>query len=550
MTYIMKLGRKVRDLKRFKDIASVLLIIESEDILINKLGLGRVFKKHDNIQDKTVQLREGFEKLGATFIKLGQLLSLRPDLIPSVYCEELRKLQDHVEPFSSNTAKEIIEKELGKKIKTIFKSFDPKPIAAASIGQVHKAQLKNGKHVVIKVKRPNIEKKFSTDMDILLYLAQYWEKHARPEIVKPTQIVQEFKRYTDQELDYINEARNIEKFYNIFLTDPEVIVPQVYWDYTTSNVLVMQRITGKRIDQSLPDSPEKRHELMQKIAHLEFVQIFENGVFHADPHPGNIFITRAKKIALIDFGIVGVFDEELKSQITDLFIALIEKDLPLLTSSMTALGMADDNEINERELREDLREYLGKYYSTELKVMKISEIFERLIFIARKHKLLLPSNFVLFGKSLVTLEGLGEEIDEHFNFVESAKPYVQELIAKKTKPAALAFSFKKFYRRMIYFTEKFPKQSNELVHDVKVADRSLNRIHEDIETLNYQMDKSSHRMVLGLIISALVIGGALMTGVPQIKILGFPALPLLAFVAAAIFGLSLLDSPKHRRKIF
>jgi ubiquinone biosynthesis protein len=349
-------------------------------------------------------------------------------------------------------------------------------------------------------------------------------------------------------MDYVNEGRNIERFRENFKDDPDIIIPKVFWQYSTKNVLVMEEIVGKRIDRSLPKTRKARTDLMDKVANMVFKQIFEFGIFHADPHPGNIFLTADGKIALLDFGIIGVFDEDLQISITDLFIAMIERDLKGMTHAMIKLGMVDSDTIDERLLQADLREYLGKYYGTELEVIKIGEVFSRLITISRKHNMVLPANFVLFGKALVTLEGLGEHIDPHWNFVECAQPYVKDLIKRRKGPRSIIHRTRRSIEKLKFFFEGFPDQANELMRDVKKADHYIELVHEDIESLTTEMNRSANRLVLGILMSGCIMGGALLVGATDIKLFGLPIFPVLGFGAAMFLGLILMGSIAHEKR--
>ncbi|RMF06338.1 AarF/ABC1/UbiB kinase family protein [Candidatus Woesearchaeota archaeon] len=545
----MEISERIKDVKRFEEIVRTFAFLEGKSFYSGS-RLASLFKgrKRADKKNKAVAYREAFEKLGGAFIKLGQLLSLRPDLISEEYCEEFRKLQDKVPPFTFSVARRIIEHELNKPLEDLFKSFDRKPIAAASIGQVHRAVLRTGEKVVVKVQRPDAEERFRTDIEILEFVAKEWESHTDPRIIRPVQIVEEFKRYTRNELDYVNEARNASRFRDIFRKSSDVIVPEVFWRYTTGRVLTLQEIIGKRIDLAIPKSQKARAALMQKVAEVVFRQIFEEGVFHADPHPGNIFLTPEGKIALLDFGIVGFLDEDLQENITELFIAMIERDLASMTQAMIKLGIADDTDVDEKQLQQDLREYLGKYYGTELHVIKIGEVFSRLVAIARKHQLVLPSNFVLFGKSLVTLEGLGDEIDPHFNLVKTAKPYVHKLIKKRAKPKSVIKSARNAAIKLKQFVDVFPQQTGEIMRNIKRGDRTMREIHKDLEVLTIEMDRSSKRLVIGILMGSFLIGGALVADIPQQSLGGIPILPLAGFVMAIILGLMLAFSMHEEKK--
>jgi len=329
--------KEVRDIKRFNQIVRV-LFEEGFDLLLANIGLSHRIPFTNMLKSRLkgkqevkheVRLRRTLERLGPTFIKFGQVLSIRPDLVPKDYCRELEKLQDKVPEFAFEEVISIVEGGLGKKIHEIFSHFEKKPIASASISQVHAATLKTGEKVAVKVQRPDVKKLMETDIEIMLYFASLIERHIeKAKRFKPSKIVNEFKEWTEKELDFRLEARNAKRFKENFKGSKTVYIPKVYDELTTEKVLVLEFIEG--IDLHDLSQIKKRkinfNEIIKNGFDAIFTQVFVHGIFHADPHPGNIIILKNNSIAFIDFGIVGYFDEKLKNKSVDLLYGIVEKD--------------------------------------------------------------------------------------------------------------------------------------------------------------------------------------------------------------------------------
>ena len=440
----MNLSQTFKDLNRLRQLVDILFKHEL-GYLIEKFDL-----KHHLTFSKRTQLRKQLkpeeilpkhlrlvlEDMGGAFIKLGQLLSLREDLVPKEFARECSKLQDEVKPFPFEEVKEIIELELKQPLSKVFIKVLPKPIAAASVGQVHKAFLKNGKKVAIKVMRPNIKQIFETDIDLLKHLIPLLEKnYPGLKTFSPEKIIEEFEKYTTKELSYIQEGRNIDIFYKNFRKNKKVKVPKVYWDYTSDKVLTMEYIDGKKISEiDKEEFGKKRIKKVIKTAVDFFLeQIFVYGFFHADPHPGNIIIMKNDVVGLIDYGIVGGVKEDMKDKIEGLFVGLINGDKEMVANGFLELGIVP-KETNEEELKNDISEDLGVYHNLPANEIKMSEAFGVIFHLARKYIMTLPQNLVLFMKAVITAEAFGERFDPTFNFIKVCNPYVKKIIKRKKDP--------------------------------------------------------------------------------------------------------------------
>jgi len=542
----MSIVTTIKEVSRLRQIA-VVLAEQELFFLVDRLKLKRHLpmnyspKYLKNKSDLPRRLRLAMENLSGAFIKLGQLLSLRADLIPKEYADEFSKLQDEVKPFKFEKVREIIESELKKPLSDIFLKFDSSPIAAASVGQVHKAMLNNGKIVAVKVQRPNIEKLFETDILLLYHIASLLEKHY-PELrdYNFIEIIKEFEEYTKSELDYMSEARNIDIFYNNFRNDP-IKIPKVYWDYTSRRVLTMEFIKGVKITEVKLNRPY----YVKQIVESYMKQTMEYGTFHADPHPGNIFVNENQKLALLDFGIVGHISDELRDKFENLFVSLIKGDRALLADSIIDLQMVE-NDINIEQFKEDLSVHLSKYYDASLEKIDVSSALHDILYLARKYRMKFPSNFVLLIKATATVEGFGKEFDQKFNFVKTCMPYVEALERKRKSPSYLLGIFKKniwkFRRDFINFPDEIKKILKRGKVTVDIEDK-------DIRKFTLYIDTAINRLALGIILAGLIIGSALiMQSRLEPIVFSVPLFSIILFVIAVIIGIILIKSISEEKR--
>ena len=541
-------------LQTFKDIGRLRQIIyvlfkHQLGYLIHRLNLRHhlnlkdrmELRKQDKLPDSIpVHLRLAMEELSGTFIKLGQLLSLRPDLIPKEYADEFSKLQDSVPSFPFSIVKETIESEFKRPLNSIFLEFQEQPIAAASVGQVHKAKLKNGTIVAVKVQRPKIEEIFKTDIDILYKLTNLIEQNY-PELKKYNlrQIVKEFEEYTKNELNYLVEARSIGIFYKKFENDKKIKIPRPYFEYSTKKVLTMEFIHGVEISKAGLILKEKK-QAVKLVVDCFLKQVLDYGIFHADPHPGNIFITRDKKLALIDFGIVGKISDDLRKKIENLFIALVQGNRVLIADFLIALNIVDED-INIEEFRDDLSLHLEKYYDTSLSQVDMSSLLYDLLALGKKYNMRFPSNFVLLIKAIATTEGFGKELDPDFNFVQACKPYVDKIIDNKTSPEYIVNSLKE---NMLNFKDLLTDLPSNLKTFLSRKEKVRVDVDDsDIKRFTYYINKSLNRLAIGIIIAGLIIGSGLIIQ-SEIKpiVFNIPLLALICLIMALFLFIALIRS--------
>lgn len=535
--------------KRYKQIVNVIIkygfgfIIEKLDLILPK-GLNKKDIEEDRLSfPKRLVLM--FEELGPTFIKLGQILSTRPDILPSEYIEELEKLQDDVESVDFKKIKSEIEEQLGREIDELFLYLEPEPIAAASIGQVHKAVLKDGKKVVIKVKRPGIDKIVRTDLAILLNISRLAENKI-PEIrmYEPVEKVMEFAENLKKELDYTLEGWNIERFKQNFLKDDTVYVPEVFWDYTTKKVLTMEYIDGIKINQvdEISKLGLSRKKIAINGAQAIMKQIFINGYFHGDPHPGNILVLKDGRVAFIDFGMMGRIDEYTKQKLAALIVYIIDKNSRGIVDVLLEIGVANKN-INLAEFELDIDDIITRYYGKTLEQINMAQLINEMFMLLAKHKITIPSKFTLLLKSIITIEGVGRELDPDFDVVEVAKPFVKKIIKQRYNPIKILKDVRKLLTELNKSVLLLPQVVEDISDKLKNESIKLDFETKGSEKILFELNKMVNRLVFALIVASLIIGTSLVVQANIGPFLyDFPILAVLSFAAAGILGIGLIFS--------
>ncbi|MGB9822955.1 ABC1 kinase family protein [Thermodesulfovibrio sp.] len=495
------------------------------------------------------RLRIAFEELGPTFIKLGQLLSSRPDIVSIAYAKEFKKLQDRVPPFETEKVYEIIEKELGVSIEKIFDSINPEPLGSASIAQVHEAVLKDGKEVIVKVRRPGIKQQIMLDLIILNSLAKLIEKHVpESKIFDPVGIVDEFSRSITKELDFRREARNAMIFRENFKDDPDVYIPYVFREFTTEKVLVMEKVEGLRIDDvdAIKEKGFDIEALLKKLIEMYFKQIFDHGFFHGDPHPGNILVTENFQIALVDFGIVQRIDEKFKEAYANVALAIINQNTDKLITEYLKLGIIPeeiDKEKLKEELKEDIEELLFPIYTYRIEEIKISELIESIMKVALKHRLRFLPELLLIDKVLIMLEGLTRQLCPKISIIELLKPYAKKIISKRLHPE---FYLNKTLKGLNEFKEaalNIPFQLKTLLRKAVKDEITVRMYHVNLPEFIKDIDKASNKIAFALIVSAMILSSAIMHAT-EVKplIYGISLFGLITGVFAFFLGLWLIIS--------
>lgn len=491
------------------------------------------------------RVRLALEELGPTFIKLGQTLSTRSDIIPRGYIKELEKLQDEVPPFSYDLVLRVVQKELRANISELFQSFDEKPFAAASLGQAHKAVLKENKvKVVVKVQRPDIEKIIETDLDILFQLAHLTERYiSESRLYDPVGLAEEFAKTIRMELDYGTEGRNAEQFRKNFEEDKTVYIPKIYWDMSSKYILTMEYIEGIKINNlnELDKAGYNRKQIAKNGAKSFMKQMLIDGFFHADPHPGNMLVMEDEIIGFLDFGMMGRIDEESRDKFINLLIAVLEYDSNKTLAGMLALGFTSQETIDTHSLKIDIAGLLAQYYDKTLKEIILGEFITQLVQISIKYHIKMPAELALLGKSLLTIEGIGLALDPDFNLTEIAKPYVEEIILERKNPqrflANITSDLSEFYHLMVLI----PRQMSKILKKMEESVFGLELQHQGLENLINALDKASNRLSYSLILVAIIIGSSLIMQTDKgPQLMEFPVIGILGYIISGILGLGLV----------
>lgn len=549
-----RLKRGYKNINRLRQIISI-LIKYGFDYLVKQLGLMKMVATGEKIlkqQPSEIarlslpeRIRLALEELGPTFIKLGQILSTRPDLIPLEYTEELAKLQDNVPPFSYVQVEKMIKKELGSELTEIFEHFDQKPFAAASLGQVHQATLKKeNTRVVVKVQRPEIEKNIETDLDILFHLVRLTERHIpASRQYDPVGIAEEFARTIRIELDYGSEGRNAERFRRNFKDVDTVYTPKIYWELSSRRILTMERIQGIKINnlKELDKVGYHRKKIAENGAKAFMKQMLVDGFFHADPHPGNILVMENEIIGFMDFGMMGRIDEETKEKYVDLVIAILERDVNKILNEMLDLGFTTTEPVDTRSLKIDIRDMLDQYYDKKLKEISLAELLSELVRISIKYHIKMPAELTLLGKALVTIEGIGLELDPDFNLTEIAKPYAEDIILERKSPHRLLLKLSNDLSELYHLMILIPRQLSKTLKKMEEGVFQVEFQHRGLENLIHALDKTANRLSYSLILAAIIIGSSLIMQTDKgPHLMGFPVIGILGFLVAGILGLGLV----------
>ncbi|TDX48005.1 ABC1 kinase family protein [Orenia marismortui] len=544
------INMRYRNIKRYRKIVEV-FIKHGFGYLIEVMDLRQFVPLRKRIkaleskkppQDcRATRVRKVLEELGPTYIKLGQLLSTRPDLIPRNYIDEFEKLQDQVPPMEFKDVVEQINSELEGEYGDYFSELSNTPLASASIGQVHKAILKTGEEVVVKVQRKDIQKTIETDLDIMSNLANLLKnKVFTDNIIDPVEIVDNFSKMIKEELDYCIEARNSKKFQNNFNDEEDVIIPKVIGDLTTKKVFTMEFIKGFKINKS--NKKLKNHDIPQIISESFMKQIMIDGFFHGDPHPGNLIITDDYKVALLDFGLVGQLSKEDRERIANLFIYLLRKDIDKFIEQLLDLGMVT-KEIDMRSLRRDFYRLVDEYHGVALEEIDLSTIMNRLLDLSFKYKIKLPVEFILLVKSLVTVEGVVAKVDPEFDILTVARPFAKQIIKERLSPKRLAKETTEKLQEITKYLSDLPKEIHNFFSLIQEEDLEIKFNHIGLDPLISKMDIITNRLSISLIISALIIGSSLIMLIDKgPSFLGYPILGVSGFLIAAILGMWLVFS--------
>ena len=526
-------------LRRYKDIARLLFKYGRKD-LVSRAGLDDALDDEALTpaeQDAPEQLAADLERLGPAFVKLGQLLSTRADLLPAPYLDALSRLQDNLEPFSYAEVEAIVQEELGVRLSKGFASFDAEPIAAASLGQVHHAQLRDGREVAVKVQRPGIREAMAEDIATIEDIAGFLDKHtsAGPQF-NFTQMVHEFRRAVTQELDYRREANNLERVAENLSGFPRIIVPLPIASDSSSRVLTMELVKGRKVTSITPlmrqdiDGKGLAKDLFRAYLH----QIIVNGFFHADPHPGNVFLTDDGRVALLDLGMVSRLTPSRQEQLLKLLLAVSEADGDRTTALALEMGECA-GEVDATVLKRDIQELLGAYLDAPIAHVQVGRAMMELTRISGAHGVRLPSEMTMLGKTLLNLDQVGRALDPDFDVNAALRDEGADLMQQRMRQTMRASSVYSAALETKEFMEQLPGRVNKLLDAATNNQLKLNVDLIDEGAIMGGLQKVANRITLGLLLASLIIGAAMLMQVEtRFRVLGYPVFALFFFLIAAV----------------
>src|SRR6187551_474806 len=494
--------------------------------------------------DRGRRLREMLDELGPTFVKFGQLLSTRPDVVPPDIIVELRKLQDDVSPVPIEDVERVVHAELGLTIEQAFLDFEEQPIAAASIGQVHRATLPNDVHVVVKVQRPNAARQIESDLRLMASAARVARERVRQlDFIDAGELVEEFGRSIRLELDYQQEARNAETFRRNFAGDERVAVPRVWWRYTTSRLLTLDRLEGTHIrDLELDTWPdEDRRALAHTLTDAWMTMIFRHAFFHGDPHPSNILQLEDGRLGLIDFGLAGRLTDMDMARLTRLFVDAATENVGALPRRLADLGVRYPRD-REEELRSRLEELYYRYYGSRLSDIDPIEAIREGLSLIYAMNLRLPTRFVILDKAIATLGSVAAEVYPDFNVFEVARPYARQLISERFSPRRVALQARGEVQDLAEIALEVPRQVHDILNELRDGELEVKISNPGIDDLAHHMDVSVNRIAVALVILGGLVGSSLI-GVLASKgphLLGLHLISVVGFVLSGVFGVWLL----------
>ncbi len=551
MQLFSRINRNIRSLRRYRQVLGVLIkygfghIVEQLNIH-NYLRLGKRLLSHSSASKEfnrltaPQRLRLALEELGPTFIKLGQLLSTRPDILSVEYTQELGKLQDKVPRVPATAIREVIEAEFKRPVEALYAEFSFTPLAAASIAQVHRGRLKSGEEVVIKVRRPNIAQVIETDIDILQGLAFLVERHlASGAIFNPVALVKEFRRTINREMDFNRERHTIDRFRENFSQATTVYVPQAYGDYCGKTVLTLEYVDGIKVSDfaRLRKDGYDLQAIAANGAKAILQQVLVHGLFHGDPHPGNIFILPNNVVCFIDYGIIGRLDRELVYRLAELLTAVLQRDVQRLVTLLLYSGDLTED-IRRPELKKAVSDFVDDYYEVPLQEIRTGRLLLEFVEIMIQFRIPFSPDLMLLTKTLIVMEGIGRQLDPDFNMVSHLKPFMSRLLQEKAGPANLSREGVRIMQSYGALFKTLPDDLKELITRVNRNKFKIDLEHRGLERLITDIDKSSNRLSFSLLIAALIIGSSIVMQTDKGPLLfGFPALGILGYSIAAMLGL-------------
>lgn len=546
-------GKRIRHINRYREIA-VALLNQGFDYIVEEMSLSQNIPYYHRIRpiakNNTVGLGERIrlllEQLGPTYVKLGQIASTRPDLLPAEIIVELEKLQDEVPGFPFSEVRALLNKELGADLEELFQEFDPEPLAAASIGQVHRAQLKTGQQVAVKIQRPDIVGTIETDLEILRELVILAERRfSWAETYQLGDMIDELAKSLRTELDYTSEAYNAEKFLKHYQTNPTIYIPTIYWEYSSKKVLTASYVEGIKISEleQLAQHGYNRSRIAEHFAKEILQQIFMAGFFHGDPHPGNVLVLPGETIAFLDFGMVGRLNPEKKHHLASLVIGLMRQNSEELANTIFHMGIIPD-QVNRTQLRDDIDLLRERYYGVPLSQISLGDAINQIFATVQKHKIKLPADLVLVGKTLLTMEGIVERLDPQLSILTVAEPFGQKLLLERFHPVTLGKMLRHTiseFRDLLLNLPRYVQELHAVVRQgrlrLEISIPDMDRGLKTIERISNRLSFGIILLAFSIIMSSVIISSSLVGQTPPIW--NIPVLEI-GFAIAIILFLWLL----------
>jgi ubiquinone biosynthesis protein len=555
--------RRVAHLRRYRHIMAVLMKYGFEEVAgilarrlkigIGSKGLPTAYSQEIAQASLARRVRLAMEELGPTFIKLGQLLSTRPDLLPAPYIEELERLQDQVTPEKSEVIRHEIRRQLGAYPEELFAWFSPEPIAAASIAQVHRARTKEGQEVVLKIRRPGIVKTLRTELEILEDIAVLIKKQRlTPETLDPVRMVREFSEAVSKEVDLANERRNQLRFIRNFEGDPTIHVPRVFESYCSEGILTMEYIQGIKPNEieRLKQAGLDTKEIARRGADFVIKQVFEFGFFHTDPHPGNFLVMEDNVLAPLDYGQVGRLTRNDQQLLRYLVVAIVDVDAEKIIIGLERAEVLDD-ETDVTELTRDIEDVLSNYAHLPIRDIPFREALSRVFDIIRRHRIAPPRDFTLMLKCLMTIESFAKDLDRDFQIIEQLKPYARRFAFEEISPRRMLRQMRSAVRNAGELTARLPEDASAIITKFRRGRFKIHIHHEHLEELEQTLDSSSNRLAFSIIIAALLIGSSMLVaqegmvlGVVRLETLG-----IIGYLTATFIGIWLVVSLIRSRRL-
>jgi ubiquinone biosynthesis protein len=533
----------VRDLGRLQEIAAVLVRHGFGHLVAGTVVDPGSSRTAESRLSAAARVRQVLIELGPTFVKLGQVLSVRPDILPGSFIKEFERLQDQVDPIPFSAVKEALEREWGVALEERLSSIDEEPLASASIAQVHKAVTLEGDTVAIKVQRPEIEQRIRSDLHILYTLAAVLTgRFEMPGFYTPVGVVQEFEAAMNQELDFLQEARSISRFRGLFRDHPDVMAPHVYEEFTTGRVLVLELLQGRPLSAMDPLERAAVDPMMDKLIDATYLQVFEYGFFHGDPHPGNLMLLDDGRLAYLDFGVTGTLTGEMQDTLMNLFMALVYRDAEGVALTLYRSG-ATDERVDLKGFSREVERLITKYHGASLEELSDRGTLMDFIEVASRYRIRLVTEFAVLARAVSLLDGVARRFMPDVDIVAKVTPYAQRLVGQRLGPERLGRDALRLMQQIQTAARDVPLQLNQLMMDLQTGNIDIGMVDRGADRLRDEIRWAGLRLSMAVIASALGIAGALMLQpFSGTAIAELPVMPLagVIFIGTSIFmGLSL-----------